>query len=109
MKEKLSKELIDFIEKEGGINQKMLTEDKIIDRDLKIYGDDAYELMEKFCVKFDVEFKSLLFDTYFNSEGSGLIDFVSIYRKFRRKNIKAKEKDLTLGDLEKAKRIGKFE
>ncbi|MCB0453443.1 MAG: DUF1493 family protein, partial [Aequorivita sp.] len=64
--------------------------------DLKIYGDDASDILIKFCNKFKVDYSKFNFDKYFRSEPS----WTDIFKK------KKEFEDLTMGDLVKAVQNG---
>jgi len=66
--------------------------------DLKIYGDDAYEILSKFCEKFNVDPYSINLSEYFKPEPSWTDIFSS----------KKNYKKIDIGDLVAAARIGKF-
>lgn len=64
--------------------------------DLKIFGDDASEILLKFCQKFNVKFDKFKFDDYFRPEPSWIDSFGS----------ESGYKKLTLRDLVNAANNG---
>jgi acyl carrier protein len=70
-----------------------------LQEDLKIYGDDASEILSKFCNQFSVSYDDFNFDDYFRPEPS----WTDFFRS------KKKYKQLTLGDLVNATKKGKLE
>jgi len=74
-----------------------------IEKDLKIYGDDAYDLLVKYSKEFNVDISNFNFNKYFNSEIDGISLF--ILNLFGRK----KKIDLTIKDLKEAIVLGKLE
>ncbi len=73
-----------------------LTPETSLQDDLKIYGDDAYEILLKFCNKFKVTPKGFEISEYFKPEP----DFTDIFRK------KKIYKEFTLGSLIQAAESG---
>lgn len=65
-------------------------------KDLKIDGDDAFELLESFMVRFNVDMTGFDYNEYFAPEGIDIIG--AAVRLFKGKETKLQE--LTLGDLE---------
>ncbi len=72
--------------------------DTSLQEDLGIYGDDASEILQKFCQRFNVEYSDFLFDDYFRPDS----DWTDVFRK------KRTYKGLTLGDLVNAIKLGKL-
>ena len=66
--------------------------------DLKIYGDDASEILTKFCAEFDVKTNKFKFDDYFRPEP----DWTDFFRK------KKSYKKFVLGDLVEAIKSGEL-
>ena len=54
-----------------------------IQEDLKIYGDDASEILLKFCKKFNIAYSDFNFDDYFKSEPSWT-DFIDKKKEFKK-------------------------
>lgn len=97
-------ELISFINKIWPFNHNIeLKQSTTLNKDLGIYGDDADEVIYEFSKKFNVNIENINLSKYFEPEGSTF--FINIFSKKK----PLKEKELTLGDLEKAIRIGKLE
>lgn len=100
--EDLSKEIIDFVIEIRGKYNKVFTPTTRLEKDLKITGDDGWEFMEAFALKFGVDLTDIDLSQYFAIENSlemyGLVLF----------GIKTGKKELTLGHLEKAKKVGKL-
>lgn len=63
-----------------------------IQNDLSIFGDDASEILSKFCSKFNVDHSNFNFDDYFKPESSWT-DFFSKKKEYKK---------LTIADLVKA-------
>ncbi|AEV99380.1 hypothetical protein A4D02_34260 [Niastella koreensis] len=82
-----------------------LTRNTSLQKDLKIYGDDAAEIIIAFGKEFNVDISDFKLQEYFEPEGDAVI--ASIMRLFKKK--KMSYKPLTLGDLEYAVIKGKLE
>jgi hypothetical protein len=82
-----------------------LTRDTALERDLGITGDDAAELLMKFHETFKVDFTNFNINQYFYPEGDAMLP--GLIRSIIRKP-NPKQKELTIGDLEKAVRAGKL-
>lgn len=63
-----------------------------LQNDLSIFGDDASEILNKFCNKFNIDYSNFSFDDYFKPESSWA-DFFSKKKEY---------KNLTIADLVKA-------
>lgn len=63
-----------------------------LQNDLKMYGDEASDILNKFCAKFDVDSSDFIFDNYFKPEPSWT-DIFSSNKKY---------KDLKILDLVRA-------
>ena len=66
--------------------------------ELRIYGDDASEILAKFCAEFDIKTDRFKFEDYFRPEP----DWTDLFRK------KKTYKKLVLGDLVKAVKSGEL-
>ncbi len=96
-------ELISFINKFWPFNNSIdLKQSTTLNGDLEIYGDDADELIYEFSKKFNINIDNFTISKYFESEGNTF--FINIFSK--KKSLK--EKELTLGDLEYAMKIGRL-
>lgn len=82
-----------------------LTGNTTMQQDLKIYGDDAEEIIVAITKEFNVDISSFKLNDYFEPEGDAVI--LSIMRIFGKK--KFSYKTLRLGDLEQAVIKGKLE
>ena len=88
-----------FVAKQVGVNGIPLTRETIIDKDLGVVGDDAYELIIAFSKKFNVDVSNYMFADYFEPEGMNWLMPHTIKNKMA----------LTLGHLEKAIKGGRLE
>ena len=89
--------------------RKGLTRETRVLHDLRIAGDDAAELMEKFSVRFQVDLSDFVFERYFDLEGFDPVGLSILIRKLRGEKIPKKSSHkLTLGDLERAAIKGKW-
>ena len=86
-------------------NDLPLNRNTTLQNDLKIYGDDAYEIITAFSKEFNVDISDFKPGDYFQPEGDAVI--LSILRLFRKK--REPYKPLTLGALEQAVIKGKLE
>jgi acyl carrier protein len=77
-----------------------------IEKDLRITGDDAVEFIFAFSKQFNVDVSNFMMTEYFEPEGDKLAG--AIIRMFTGKK-KAKNKELLLGDLERAVEAGKLD
>jgi len=82
-----------------------LTRETTLQKDLKIYGDDADEFIIAFGKEFNVDISQFRIQDYFESEGDPVA--LSVLRFFGKK--KPPFKPITLGDLERAVIKGKLE
>lgn len=73
--------------------------------DLKIDGDDAFELLQAFSEKFNVDMSEFKYNEYFAPEG---IDIIGVLSRLFKDKEKKKLKSLTLADLEEAAKEGKW-
>ena len=98
-------ELVVLITNKMGRYRFPLTRDTALERDLGITGDDAAELLMKFHETFKVDFTNFNINQYFYPEGDAMLP--GLIRSIIRKP-NPKQKELTIGDLEKAVRAGKL-
>ena len=98
--------LYEFVNKTWQYNNGELTRNTALEKDLGIKGDDADEFIYIFSVTFNVDITKVDLSNYFN--GNDFDFLTSIIRFIKHKPIK-KKKELTLGDLEEAIKIGKLE
>lgn len=77
-----------------------------IEKDLRITGDDAVEFIFAFSKKFNVNISNFMMTEYFEPEGDKILP--AMIRFFTGKK-KAKNKELLLGDLERAVEAGKLD
>lgn len=78
----------------------LLTRQTELVNDLGLTGDDAFEFMEKYATKFDIDKGDYEWSNYFDPEGLWLLP------SFRKKQVK---KPITLGMLELAARMGTWD
>lgn len=102
MKTTLFDQIKDFIETQRWKYDFPLTRNTLLQKDLKIWGDDAVDFLEAFGKKFDVDLSTFKIDLYFRTEG-GFSMFNSFFKE------KNKYKALTIGDLEDAVNKGVLE
>jgi hypothetical protein len=99
-------EIVDFINKIWPFNDNIeLTKSTTLGKDLGVGGDDADELIYQFSKTFNVNVDNFTLSKYFEGypEGNFLTNL------FSKKTPIIKEKELTLGDLEEAVKIGKLD
>ncbi|AUX17873.1 DUF1493 family protein [Flavobacterium columnare] len=103
MKSNLNKEFYAFLKEEINININENSPNFRLEKDLNMYGEDAFEFIEKFANRFNVNLDNFNFEKYFNPE----IDRISLFfkEKFRKNN----KSELTIQDLKSAIINGKFE
>ena len=77
-----------------------------IEKDLKITGDDAVEFIFAFSKQFNVDVSNFMMTEYFEPEGDKILP--AIIRFFTGQK-KAKNKELLLGDVERAVEAGKLD
>jgi hypothetical protein len=77
-----------------------------LELDLNIYGDDASELLLAYCKLFNVDLSQFMFDSYFSPEAfDPMAPIMSLFYGRRRS---VRERELTIGDLEKGVIAGKL-
>lgn len=64
-----------------------ITPETSLQDDLKIFGDDASEILYKFCKEFKVKYNDFRFDDYFRAEVSWK-DFVSKKKNYKKLTIR---------------------
>lgn len=96
MKNNLDKELYLFFKDEMNIDINENSPNFSLEKDLHIYGDEAFDFLEKFSIKFNINLEDFDFEKYFNNE----IDVISLF--FKNKFLKNKQSELTINDLKKA-------
>lgn len=97
-----------FTSKQQGLDEKDITEDACLEKDLGIYGDDATEYLIAFGKEFNVDVSQFMAADYFSPEG---LDFIDSFIKFftgKKKN-KQPKKELTIWHLEKAVIAGRLD
>ena len=87
-----------LVSNEVGVRESKLTRTTRLYEDLKIDGDDAFELLKSFEQEFQVDMKNFDFNSYFAPEG---IDLLGVLGNLFKKKTSSKD-SLNLGDLEKA-------
>ncbi|MFL0093710.1 DUF1493 family protein [Tenacibaculum maritimum] len=75
-----------------------LTTKTSLQEDLDIYGDDASEILIKFCNEFNVNYEKFRFDDYFRPESSW-IDFFKKKKKYKKFTISNLIKAIESGEL----------
>lgn len=86
----LSDRLLKFIKTSRGKYKFKMNPDLLLQKDLKIYGDDAYEFMNDFFGEFGINPKGFVLSDYFEDEGGTNYFVLGSSRK----------KQLSLGDLQ---------
>jgi hypothetical protein len=82
-----------------------LTRDTTLQKDLKMWGDDAFEFIDAFGKEFGIDLSEFDIKKYFRPEGDVILPAIIGAILFRKKK---KYLPLTLGDLEKAIEKGKL-
>lgn len=96
--------LITFINKVWPFNDNIeLKSSTRLSKDLGIGGDDADELMYEFSKAFNINIESLTLSKYFEGYPESTL-FTNVFSK----KDSLKEKEITLGDLEYALKIGEL-
>jgi acyl carrier protein len=88
-KDKRFDELVSYIRDKSGVHDMPITRDTLIEDDLGVTGDDAYELITGLSKIYAINIKDFEFGRYFNDEPSIFISSKSI-------------EPFTVGHLEKA-------
>ena len=96
-----------FVIKETCTRKSPLERTTSIEATLGVTGDDAYELMVDYGNQFNVDVKKFMFTNYFRSEGIPYI-FSDVFKLIIGKKSR-REKELTLGDLEKGVIAGRLD
>jgi hypothetical protein len=97
--------IIDLIEKKvGTISAPVLSNSKL-EEDLGMTGDDASEFISEFSKVFNVDISNFDYDSYFSSEGDGVLDYFFSLIKGKKK----KKMFLTISDLHESIKKGKLE
>lgn len=73
-------EVQQFLQKESG--EKNIYNKSKVANDLSLWGDDNYDMLEKFITKYKVDFSNFNYDEHFESEGELLGFYSSIYTIF---------------------------
>lgn len=95
------KNVKDFIAKERWEDESSLTEKTSLQKDLKIYGDEASDFLLKFCNRFNIDYSQFDFDSYFMPEPSWIdcLDIGDEYKDFTIANlVKSIEEGKLIGD-----------
>ncbi len=102
--ENVLEEIKSIIHDQIGNSRSEINRSTRIFEDLRIDGDDAFELLDAFRKKFNVDMSGFNINEYFGPEGLDSIGFIiSIFSKNS-----VDLKPLTLGDLEEAAKAGKW-
>jgi len=73
-------EVQQFLQKESG--EKNIYNKSKVANDLSLWGDDNYDMLEKFITKYKVDFSNFNYDKHFESEGELLGFYSSIFTIF---------------------------
>ncbi|WP_084339917.1 DUF1493 family protein [Tenacibaculum maritimum] len=99
--------LTDFIIQEYWGNKEKMTPDTRLEKDLGITGDDGIEFLENFLDYFKIDYEEKENrPRYFDDEGFGLINFISIFNFMTGKKDYREQYDLTLEHLVKVIELG---
>jgi len=101
----ISKQLSEFIIKQRWKYDFPLTEEKTLNHDLEIYGDDAVDFFLALSKEFNVDVSNFEIRKYFKGEGYSL---KNIFKMLKGKT-EEKYLPITLGDLERAIAAGKLD
>lgn len=96
LKAALFLQIQEFISDLAGISKNRITMESTLERDLRIYGDDALELIDGYSKKFNVDVENLKFSDYITPEGDTILPMIISW--FKSKPVK-KRMDLTVSDL----------
>ena len=98
-----------IVSNEGNVPLCNVTENSTLLGDLKIDGDDAWEIFEQCQSKFELDLSNFIFNNYFRSEPC-LKGVVYLYRKFkyRDEHLAAKKEPITVKQLIDACKKGKW-
>jgi hypothetical protein len=97
MSDEILDQLISMIEEKVG-KRKPITRETCLERDAGLTGDDAVEFLLDYGKKYNVDLTEFDIRKYFTPEGDTILPM--IIRMFTGKK-ELKEKELTVGDLEK--------
>lgn len=101
-------QIVKLIEdKMGRYKKRQLQRETRLEADLGMIGDDAFEFLEDFSKRFNVDLTDFKINEYFSSEGDGLLTGLMGFF-LGRKNLPSK-KELTIGDLERAVTAGRLD
>jgi len=101
-------EIVSLIEgKMGRYERKKLLRETCLEADLGMTGDDAFEFLEDFSKKFNVDLSDFKIQEYFAPERDGLL--LGLMSFFIGKRNLPPKKELTIGDLERAVSAGKLD
>lgn len=97
------KQIIQFVIEERW-DGKFTNETDLV-KDLKLFGDDAYEFIYLFSKRFNVNIVEFNFEEYFNPEGDWILH--RLLNLILRRSERSKKR-ITLGDLVKSVKEGKL-
>ncbi|MDR2204930.1 MAG: DUF1493 family protein [Flavobacteriaceae bacterium] len=102
----ITEKLKNFIIKEAVVDKAEVTREAGIESDLGIYGDDAYDFIIAFGKEFKVDVSHFMAADYFSPEGDFILPAIIRALTGRKKK---KQKELTVGHLEKAVIAGRLD
>lgn len=105
MQHQIFERIVLLVEKKMGKYHHPKERTTCLEKDLGMSGDDAYEFLVEFGKTFDVDISTFEMGKYFYPEGDAILP--GIIRAFTGKD-NPKQKELTLGDLEKAAIMGRL-
>jgi acyl carrier protein len=101
--ENILRDISVLINKHTGLKNTQFERSTRLYEDLKIDGDDAFELLKEFEKQYKIDMRDFKFNEYFSPEGIDVIGAIISWFKKRKKL-----KELTVGDIEQAIITGKF-
>ncbi len=107
MNNNISKKLNEFVIKHRFQYNFPLTKDKLLWKDLGIYGDDAVEFFTSFSNEFNIDVSNFELSKYFKGEGQETFSFVLNF--FKQNKTKDNYIPITLGDLDNGLLLGRLD
>jgi|SRR5579872_4054632 len=102
----MSEKLKTLISNISGINIERIQDDSRIEEDLRIYGDDAVELLITYGKEFNVDVSRFMAADYFSGEG---LDIIGAIKRAITGKPKPLKKELTINHLEKGIIAGRLD
>ena len=105
--DKILKEVIQFIPEHLLPKNKEITEELSLEKDLGIYGEDAWFFILDFSEKFKVDVDDFNLDNYFTKESRWLSSWIKRH-VFKSNTTSNNKKELTIRDLVESVKKGKL-